>query len=118
MSRPKKENGKTRHLDVRLSEEEYETLDRMSKISGKTKTEIIMSGIKINNWINEKKGVKNMSRPKKDACKDKIITVRFTKEEYETLDKISKISGKTKSELMKDGLRITKNLFSIQYEID
>ena len=59
-----------------------------------------------------------MSRPKKDACKDKTITVRFTKEEYEMLDKMSKISGKTKSELMKDGLRIAKNLFSIQYEID
>lgn len=47
MGRPKKENRKTRHLDIRLSEEEYERLELMSKISGKTKTEIIMTGIRL-----------------------------------------------------------------------
>lgn len=59
-----------------------------------------------------------MGRPKRDECKDKIISVRLTKEEYEILDKMSKISGKTKTELVKDGMKIAKNLFSIQYEID
>lgn len=59
-----------------------------------------------------------MGRPKKDACKDKIIGIRLTQEEYETLEKMSKISGKTKTELVKDGMKIAKNLFSIQYEID
>lgn len=46
--RPKKNNSKNRNFRVRLTEEEYKLLDLLSKETGKSKSDILRGGIKMN----------------------------------------------------------------------
>lgn len=42
----KKENGKVRHLDIRLTEKEYQEIDKKAKKNKMTKSEYVLSLIK------------------------------------------------------------------------
>lgn len=46
--RPKKNNSKNKNFRVRLTEEEYKLLDLLSKETGKSKSDILRGGIKMN----------------------------------------------------------------------
>lgn len=46
--RPKKNNSKNKNFRVRLTEEEYKLLDLLSKETGKSKSNILRGGIKMN----------------------------------------------------------------------
>lgn len=46
--RPKKNNGKNKNFRVRLTEEEYKLLDILSKKTGKSKSDILRGGLKMN----------------------------------------------------------------------
>ena len=45
MGRPKKENGKTRGIRVRLSEEDFQLLGIMAKECGTTKSHLLLEGL-------------------------------------------------------------------------
>lgn len=42
----KKENGKIKHLDIRLTEEEYQDIDKKAKKNNMTKSEYILHLVK------------------------------------------------------------------------
>ena len=58
---------------------------------------------------------KNKGRPRKDVRKSERVEVRLTPEELEELDEICAMDGKTRSEMIKCGLRMCKNLVKARY---
>ena len=43
--RPKKDVSKTKRVGLRISEERYEKLEYLSKVTGKSKTDILLKGV-------------------------------------------------------------------------
>lgn len=46
MGRPKIENPRNKRLEIRLTEEELQKINKCSELLGKTRTDTIMEGIK------------------------------------------------------------------------
>ena len=51
-----------------------------------------------------------MGRPKKDNCRDKVITIRITDDDLKDLETIAYKSGLNRSEIILEAIRMKINL--------
>ena len=55
-----------------------------------------------------------MSRPKKDNAKDVVVTIRLTEDEKYELDRASSKTGKSVSEIAREGIKAQIRLIKYQ----
>lgn len=58
--------------------------------------------------------ISKRGRPRKEDGKNSACTFRLSKKEVEDLDEMCKKTGKTRADIVREGLRIQYNLFKFR----